>query len=173
MLIKKCNKCGVILTEENGRKRKETKDGYRPECKLCRNKYERKRYDAQDKRCEGCGILCWAKGKRFFCSINCRFKVYYAINPLTNCWEWIGKIGKDGYGRFVIGKKRCIASRISYELHNKIKIDKNFMICHSCDNTKCVNPEHLWLGTNQDNQIDAVEKRKLLSIGPVINYKFY
>lgn len=150
-----CKKCGIELTLENARKRNNVKSGFRPICKKCRNEYERSR--TKQKRCEFCNKLCIAKGLRTFCSIFCRFSSYYKINPITKCWEWISKKDKDGYGKFIIGKKSIRAHRFSYEFFESEIMEKMF-ICHSCDNPSCVNPKHLWLGTNQDNQIDSVKK---------------
>ncbi len=72
------------------------------------------------------------------------------------CWIWHGADNK-GYGKIKIGKKTVLAHRVSYALHfGKLLNDK--MVCHTCDNTKCVNPRHLWLGNNRENQIDSFSK---------------
>jgi hypothetical protein len=70
-----------------------------------------------------------------------------------DCWEWQGYVDKLGYGR--LGKKR--AHRMSYEKH-KGPIPAGLMVCHSCDNRKCINPEHLWIGTQTDNMRDMAAK---------------
>ena len=72
------------------------------------------------------------------------------------CWEWTGYIGKNGYGRISINGKYKSAHRLAYQLHyNKIP-DRH--VCHSCDNRKCINPSHLWLGTDKDNLRDMWKK---------------
>lgn len=71
----------------------------------------------------------------------------------TGCWQWIASVDKNGYGWF--GSKK--AHRISYEIYRGI-IPKGMLVCHSCDNPSCVNPEHLWIGTNLDNMRDRNQK---------------
>lgn len=76
----------------------------------------------------------------------------------NGCWEWNRIIrGVSGYGIFVINQKTYYAHRISYLLHFG-EILENMDICHKCDNKKCVNPNHLFIGTRKDNMIDCVKK---------------
>lgn len=77
------------------------------------------------------------------------------------CWEWVGPADKDGYGVFRgvfedVPYQR--AHRYSWALHNKQQIPKGMLICHQCDNPKCVNPDHLFIGTGGDNMRDKVAK---------------
>jgi len=77
-----------------------------------------------------------------------------------NCWVWQGAKDDKGYGRMYIKNKGIRAHRISWELYNGT-IPEGKEICHSCDNPPCVNPEHLWLGSHQENIIDALGKGRL------------
>jgi hypothetical protein len=85
-----------------------------------------------------------------------RFWSYVEILDGDNCWLWLKTPNKD-YGCFIINKVQYIASRISYFLHYKIDPNK-LLVLHDCDNPKCVNPSHLFLGTDKDNFQDAINK---------------
>lgn len=75
----------------------------------------------------------------------------------NSCWVWLKCKDKNGYGVFYDGKKNIKAHRYSYELYvNKIR--KGLCCLHKCDNPSCVNPEHLFLGTMQDNMADKMSK---------------
>lgn len=76
------------------------------------------------------------------------------------CWEWKASTF-SGYGEFKILRRRLKAHRVSYILHYERLIPEGMFVCHSCDNKKCVNPNHLWLGTNKDNQLDNVKKGRV------------
>ena len=84
------------------------------------------------------------------------------------CWDWKCCTNKKGYGIVRINKKNWLTHRLAYFLNYKIDpIDK--LVCHSCDNPKCVNQKHLWIGTNKENMHDKItkgrsgyEKRKTL-----------
>ncbi len=75
----------------------------------------------------------------------------------SGCWEWSGFRNGSGYGMFGIGGKTIRAHRYSYEMH-KGPIPTGLLVCHSCDNPPCVNPDHLWLGTHRDNGQDMSKK---------------
>lgn len=93
--------------------------------------------------------------------IKKRFHSKYRVQPDSGCWNWIGGVDKVGYGRIwdmrVKGNSNY-AHRVSYELHYADPGD--MLVCHKCDNRKCVNPEHFFLGTRKDNMDDKVEKNR-------------
>jgi hypothetical protein len=74
-----------------------------------------------------------------------------------DCWIWQGYIMPNGYGRLHYNGKDILSHRCSWEIHYG-PIPQGMFICHTCDNPPCVNPKHLFLGTDQDNMDDMYAK---------------
>jgi hypothetical protein len=80
--------------------------------------------------------------------------------PHGDCWEWKKAKTKSGYGIFMINNHPYRAHRLAFYLVNG-PIEPGKFICHSCDNTLCCNPKHLWMGTTGDNIRDAYSKGRM------------
>lgn len=81
--------------------------------------------------------------------------------PETGCWLWIGRYGPRGYGQMRPGRgeREYRAHRLSWEIYRG-PIPVGLHVLHKCDVPECVNPEHLFLGTDQDNADDCASKRR-------------
>lgn len=87
-----------------------------------------------------------------------RFENFVERIPESTCHWWTGALyGKRSRGCFSYGGKLVGAHRVAYMLYVGI-IPDGMQVLHTCDNGMCVNPAHLWLGTNQDNVNDAINK---------------
>lgn len=111
------------------------------------------------------------RGGNLFCSNACvlsyrnpqgtpaeRLERGAKANPNTGCIEWVGYT-RGGYGSLRIDGKQLQAHRVAYEI-SKGPIPEGLFVCHKCDNRRCINIEHLFLGTNKDNVDDMVAKSR-------------
>ena len=77
----------------------------------------------------------------------------------SGCWEWQGYRMPFGYGQIMTDEQKIVTThRASWFLRNGEWPASDMHVCHKCDNPPCVNPDHLFLGTAQDNNRDKVEK---------------
>ncbi len=82
------------------------------------------------------------------------------VKKTETCWIWRAFKNKQGYGRFGIKAGECVnASRVSWTMKNG-SIPEGLFICHTCDNPSCVNPDHLFAGSRQDNINDMMIKKR-------------
>ena len=89
------------------------------------------------------------------------------VNKTDSCWIWTaGLRGKTGYGVFKSNGKVIDSHRVSYTIH-KGEIPENMYVCHTCDNRKCVNPEHLFLGSAKNNWQDGFDKGRIKLLGGI------
>jgi hypothetical protein len=83
-------------------------------------------------------------------------------DPNSGCWLWTKGMCWRGYGRIGINQKTYLAHRVSYELHIGGSVG-DLCVLHKCDTPSCINPDHLYAGTRQDNSNDQVSRGRQTS----------
>lgn len=121
------------------------------------------------RRCDYCGANFEPKkpsAKTRFCSVQCKneglsipleVKFERSIQRTPECWLWMGQIRPNGYGCIPHRRKNVSPHRFAFE-QAKGPIPKGMQVCHTCDNRRCVNPDHLFLGDAFDNMRDMINK---------------
>lgn len=103
------------------------------------------------------------RGQRSFVDIRERLKKYSSIAS-NGCIEWNRRTNKDGYGTVSYKCRSWLAHRLTWTLERG-EIPDGMKVCHTCDNPKCINIDHLFLGSQADNVADMIAKGRGVSLG--------
>jgi hypothetical protein len=143
------------------------------ECEICKKKCRAYRGPAKSKP-RACSKVCYLKlspkwlQKIPFNKLSDEEKKQHLAKHFEKrvirkkgCWDWSAKGKGSKYMRmdYARGEPRISAHRYSYMIH-KGEIPRGMFVCHSCDNPRCTNPDHLFLGTDKDNQSDKIKKNR-------------
>lgn len=96
-----------------------------------------------------------------------RTRFWSKVNKSDGCWLWIGTMSTAGYGKFFVSCSKGVypAHRVAFVLANN-EIPDGLLVCHRCDNKRCVNTAHLFAGTSKDNTADMWAKGRQVTGSP-------
>lgn len=83
------------------------------------------------------------------------------LDETTGCWNWGGPVFANGYGSIRYDKRQVYVHRVSAHLYLGFDLNSPLHVLHRCDNRKCFNPKHLFIGTRLENMRDARDKGRL------------
>lgn len=140
-------------------------------CETCGKEFEWRKHDSQpparfcNRKCTNKDFGIKGNAKRAFWPYatneekNQRLINFYEqkVVKKIGCWDWNGSCDKNGYAQLYNGSTKAKGHRVSYQIHKGI-IPEGMEVCHTCDNPKCTNPDHLWLETKKENNDDKVKK---------------
>jgi len=88
-----------------------------------------------------------------------RFEAKYIPEPNSGCWLWTASCWENGYGQISLPNTfKIVGAHVASWMLHQGPIPEGLFVCHSCDMPPCVNPEHLFLGTQKENMQDAARK---------------
>lgn len=91
------------------------------------------------------------------CRVESEQDFWESLTPVDGCLEWNHSMFHNGYGHVILNRRHWRAHRLAYFL-TRGEIPEGLLVLHECDNRACCNPDHLFLGTHQDNTDDMVAK---------------
>ena len=89
-----------------------------------------------------------------------RFHLKFHRLSAEECWPWHGSRSPDGYGeiRFTRSRKKAVATHVAIFVDRREIVPSGMLVCHTCDNPPCVNPNHLYVGSRADNMRDMHDR---------------